>query len=156
MAESNAVVNCLLIQVSGNSLILPQSSIAEVVRIPDVLAKSSSVDWFKGIFEWRRQQVPLISFDRLCGWDSVEPKGNVRWAAILYALTQAHGLVFYALEIHTTPRSLGITADSICEDTSVNSQADHDVVAAHVLVNDQVAIIPNIPRIESLLHEQLS
>ena len=159
--KNRTVINCLSMQIADRHLILPQSSIAEVIRAPEIQPGAASVDWLLGTFEWRRQQVPLLSFERLCGWVPAEDNDKYRWAIIIYALTQSHGLVFYALEIATTPHSLSISEDVISDNSAEisendgHNENDNECIASHVLLNGQNAFIPSIPRIESLLHEQL-
>ena len=68
-------VYCLLIPLRNDRLIVPRSCVAEVIR--DSMPESSSADdnWLCGRVQWNGRNIPVVSFERLCG-ESVATGGG--------------------------------------------------------------------------------
>ncbi len=151
MAVAEQSIASLLLPMNGFHLVLPQSTITEIIARPEVAPVGGAPGWMRGIFVWRAEQVPLISFEEICGLQTAETREDSR-IAVLYALEKMSGLVFYALEMVSIPRPLSLTLESMIER---EGDDDCQVIARHVFANDLSAVIPDLPCIENMIREQL-
>lgn len=152
MAHAARVINSLLIPLGRSSLLLPQASIAEVVAPQPVRRLEAAAPWLEGVFEWRHEQVPLISLDRMCGNAPAEGQRPSRYV-VLYGVEGYPGLAFYAVESFGLPRSMKLVPESLLKRDGGDFECD--IVAEHVLADDQTAFIPDTGVIERAIRAQL-
>jgi len=65
-------IQSLIIPLRHNNMVLPQTTIAEVISVPEVASTGSGEIWFTGNITWRNQQVPdLVAIDEVTDDDEV-------------------------------------------------------------------------------------
>ncbi len=147
-------LHALLLPLSGFHLVLPQPMIAEIVPRPDDIASiSGAPDWLAGVFRWRDERVPLISFEAMCGASSEGAKRS-RHIAILHTLGDQGDLVYYALELKAIPHPVLLNPTSLSTDN--DQDRDHDVIAIETSIAGQRAVIPALDKIEQRVREHLT
>ena len=153
MELNEQVINSLLLPMNGFHIILPQAMVAEITHRPEsASACEYTAGWFKGLFHWRSEQVPLISFEGLCDREDGRAHKSMR-IAIIHALEGISNLVFYAFELRAIPHPLTLRRDSL---QRVRDKAgDCDYIASNALFGGHKAVIPNLQQIEQKLYEQL-
>jgi len=68
----------LLIPLGSERLIVPRSCVAEVIRY-SILPESEEGDgWYRGMAKWNNQDIPIVSYDRLCNREAPVPSGRTR------------------------------------------------------------------------------
>lgn len=151
MEVASRLVNSLTVPLAQNTLLLPQAAIAEVVRPEPLRELEHAADWLRGVFDWRTEQIPLVSLEAMCG----VPVGDkaVNRYVVLYALEQIPGLAYYAVEARGIPRSLRAEARSL-QPGEVGS-FECDIVQSHVLAAGEPAFIPSLAVIERSIRAQL-
>ena len=149
---ADRAVNSLLLPLIGSKILLPQPTVAEIVQAPQVADIEGSDHWIKGTVNWRREQIPLISFEALCGQE-VSEHGNLHRIAVLYALEGFGTLNFYSLELQAIPRPIMVkpaTLEPVQDDANGCS-----AIASKVVVAGQSAIIPNLLWLEQRITENI-
>lgn len=151
MSSLPRIINSLLIPLSARPMLLPQAAIAEVIKPVPVRALAGAAQWLDGVFDWRREQIPLVSLEEMCGVDvpAVQPTRYV----VLYGVEGHAGLGFYALKSYGIPRSLKISAEALLKGDGEGF--DCEFASAHVLHDGQPAFIPNLGTIEAAIRAQL-
>ncbi len=153
MELNEQVINGLLLPLNGFHIILPQVMVAEITYRPEAAsARDYTADWFKGLFQWRSQQVPLISFESLCDREDGRGRKSMR-IAIIHALQGISNLVFYAFELRAIPYPLTLRHDSL--QSATGSAKTCDYIASNALFGGHKAVIPDLKQIERKLYEQL-
>lgn len=141
-------IRCVLVPVSALRLLLPNASVAEVITYSKPEPVHDAPDWLLGRIAWRGWRVPLVSFNELTGSDAGDAETSVR-VAVLKALGGNAKLPFIAILTQGFPRLTTLNAELIIP--------THDGtplppgVRAHVLVRDDVAMIPDLEWIETEL-----
>jgi chemosensory pili system protein ChpC len=153
MTITENVVNSLLLPLIGSNIILPQPTVAEIVQDPQVTEIEGSDHWIKGTVNWRTKQIPLISFEALCGQE-VSERGNLHRIAVLYALEGFDTLKFYSLELQAIPRPVTVKPDTL-EQIQQDSNGCR-AIASEVLVGGQSAVIPNLVWVEQNITENMN
>ncbi len=146
-------INTLLLPMRGFHVVLPQALVAEITQRPQVRAMSGAPQWMLGTFDWRANRVPLLRFESLCGRGRGEGRPSPR-IAILYGLEGMEGLAFYAMELYAIPHPLILREDMLSDDAEAG--AGDGVVARHIRIGGQPAVIPDAPGIEHRIHGQVT
>ena len=152
MANDNPSVYSLILPLVSTRMILPQSVITEIIQTPEVTEISGSATWLKGVFRWRTEQVPLLSFEEMTGAAEDRQRHDGR-VVVVYALEEITGLVFYAFELQGIPHPVQLTRETVMEDATRHNESP--VVGARVLINSQEAVIPDMSAIEHMIRVQL-
>jgi chemosensory pili system protein ChpC len=151
MEAATRLVNSLTVPLAEQVLLLPQAAIAEVVRPEALRQLEHGAPWLRGVFDWRTEQIPLVSLEWMCGQE-IDSEGVNRFV-VLYALEQIPGLAYYAVEARGIPRSMRIDSRGLLPGEV--DRFECDIVQSHVLVDGEHAFIPNLAVIERSIRAQL-
>ncbi|MBQ4854517.1 chemotaxis protein CheW [Rhodanobacter sp. B2A1Ga4] len=145
-------IRCVLVPVGNLRLLLPNATIAEVVTqsAPEPVAGAPA--WLLGRIAWRGWRVPLVSFTALAGTEEGDAELSVR-VAVLKALGGNPKLPFIAVLTQGFPRLTTLNAELIIP--THDGKPLPPGVRAHVLVRDDVAMIPDLEWIETTLLDLL-
>ena len=141
-------IRCVLVPIGNLRLLLPNATIAEVVTHSTPEPVANAPDWLLGRIAWRGWRVPLVSFTQLTGTEEGDAELSVR-VAVLKALGGNPRLPFIAVLTQGFPRLTTLNAELIIP-THDGSPLPPGV-RAHVLVRDDVAMIPDLEWIEAEL-----
>ena len=146
-------IQSLIIPLRHNNMVLPQTTVAEVIAVPEVDSTASDAIWYTGNIIWHNQQVPLISVERMCGIGNLDPINRARRIAVLYGLEKFAGLEYYALEIQAIPHPVLLGNEDLVAVDEVTDE--HEVIDAHVQAIGIKSSIPNLTIVEEKLKEVL-
>jgi Chemotaxis signal transduction protein len=141
-------IRCVLVPVGNLRLLLPNATIAEVITQSKPEPVADAPDWLLGRIAWRGWRVPLVSFTKLAGTEEGDAELSVR-VAVLKALGGNPKLPFIAVLTQGFPRLTTLNAELIIP--THDGSALPPGVRAHVLVRDDVAMIPDLEWIETEL-----
>jgi chemosensory pili system protein ChpC len=141
-------IRCVLVPVGNQRLLLPNATIAEVVTQSKPEPLDDAPDWLLGRIAWRGWRVPLVSFTKLAGAEEGDAELSVR-VAVLKALGGNPALPFIAVLTQGFPRLTTLNAELIIP--THDGSALPPGVRAHVLVRDDVALIPDLEWLEAEL-----
>ena len=141
----------LLLPLEGTRLLLPNAVIAEVVSYTSPQPAGGDREWFLGEVHWQGQQVPLVSFEALCGRavPAVTPRARV---AILYAITGATDDNYIGIVTEGHPHLVRLQRDIL-----VHERSDKDPdspILSRVRIANAEALIPNVEMIENAVARQ--
>lgn len=138
MAEDR--VKCLLLPVSGPSMVVPNAAVAELITQNTVEAVDDAPDWLLGRGSWRGLDIPLIAFDRLIGERDEPPPSSGRFV-VLFGVEQDGAPAFYGVRIERLPRSETVDRDNVT--TVDNPGHDSEYVAMRTRLGDKECVIPD-------------
>ena len=141
-------IRCVLVPVGNLRLLLPNATIAEVVTQSKPEPVAEAPDWLLGRIAWRGWRVPLVSFTKLARTEEGDAELSVR-VAVLKALGGNPKLPFIAVLTQGFPRLTTLNAELIIP--THDGTALPPGVRAHVLVRDDVAMIPDLEWLETEL-----
>ena len=144
----------VLIQIEGARLLLPNATIAEVLSFADPEPVADAPDWLLGRIRWRGWQLPLIAFARIAGLAD-EQGGLGSKVIVLKALGGDAKLPHFALLTQGFPRLVTVSRDTLSIDDTT-SDALPNGVQTRVLLNEDVALVPDLGEIERLIGEALA
>ena len=136
----------LLLPLADRHLVLPNVAIAELIDYQRGEPASDAPPWYLRQVTWRDRQIPLISFEAVCGEAGVT--GERSRIVVLNALGGRPTLKFIALVIQGIPRSYKLDSELSYVDVPLCP-----LELAAVQVGEQVAKVPDLMGLEALLVE---
>jgi chemosensory pili system protein ChpC len=141
MAEQNSI-RCIQLPLADRQLLLPNTVVAEVIGYAPPSQKGT--DWLDGLLSWRGVMVPIISIEKMCQHNYVEPGSRTR-IAIIYNLFNEDAMPYVGIILQDIPRGylaeedrmLQFVEDSDCE--YLHGQLD--AMAQGLMVPDLDAIM---------------
>ncbi len=142
----------VLIPISGGRLLLPNTTVSEVITMSTPEPIDGAPDWLLGRVGWRGWRLPLVAFSVLAGLPRPEGALNSR-VTVLKVFGGNPRLPFVALVTQGFPRLTTISEDVL---VAVDDGEDLPTgVRQRVLVHDEEAIIPDLATIEWLVVEAI-
>jgi chemosensory pili system protein ChpC len=144
-------VASLLIPLQGQSILLPNVTVAEIIPSSPVQPIEKAPQWYLGNFQWRELTVPLLAFETLNG-DAVPGIHSRARFAVLNTTGLHNDLPFIAILTQGLPRLARVSEDEI----SVREDADnrrYDLM--HVSWAGEYTLIPDITAMEQTFLEYL-
>ena len=141
MAELPEEVPTLLIPMHGRPWLVPNIMVAEIIPLRQPDRPGGGPEWLLGILNWRDEDVPLISFERLNESGKVTIGPNARIAVVN---NLGGKLKFYAVLIQGIPRLAKITNEDLVEEPVNTGPAE----SMCVQMGGELAVIPDLDAIE--------
>ena len=138
----------LLVPLSQSRMIVPRSCVAEVIGFTPQAPVSSRPDWFLGTLEWSGRQVPVVSFDRLCGLDIPRPSARCR-VVVMRGLSGVLEAGHLAIVTDGFPQLVRVNAAVLEPDRSTEWPDDSPVICQPRMIN-QRPVIPDLERLERM------
>jgi len=133
MAE-NKIVKSLLLPMKTSSVIVPNTSIAEIVSVEHVLPVNDAPTWMLGYLSWRRRSVPLLSFDAVQQGepDFLTTRSKI---AVLYSISDDGTFPYMALLMQRAPKVMNIAESDIKQAGADQNSGNIKLVLQNVVVN---------------------
>ncbi|MEJ2139349.1 MAG: chemotaxis protein CheW [Gammaproteobacteria bacterium] len=143
----------LLVPLESERLVVPRSCVAEVVRysVPDAEQEHSS--WMRGSVTWNNQQIPVISFEALCG--SSEPAPGRRTRVVVFnPLGGSDDCPNYGILAEGFPQMVKVNREVVVLDDGYKSP-EHAPILCQINMLKERALIPDLEAIEARISAEL-
>lgn len=150
----NAVVESvrsLWVPLDGVNLLVPNVAVAEVINYQPLDMIQSGPDWLLGSLHWREKHVPIISMERLCGFNLPQGARGAR-ISILNSVQADSDMPFYAIVTAGIPRLFSADEDALGPSLMAANNLP-DTVADCVQIGSEQALIPNLDVIQTVVSE---
>jgi len=144
-------VASLLIPLQGQSILLPNVTVAEIIPSSPVAPIENAPLWYLGNFQWRELTVPLLSLEALNGDTTSSIHSRARFA-VLNTTGLHNDLPFIAILTQGLPRLARVNEDEISEREDAENRR-YDLM--HVSWAGEYTLIPNITAIEQTFLDYL-
>lgn len=136
-------IYALLVPVTKQRLLLPRTAVREIVRYIKPTELPNSPNWLRGKINWQGKDIPLVSFEGLCGHPVPEDNSRTR-IAVLTGLNEAMPHRAYAIYVQGFPQLIGVKDTDLKVDDEARFPADSPIISQLRLFNDR----PQIPNLE--------
>lgn len=139
---------CVLVPLADRHLLLPNVTIAEVVRMQRVQRVDSAPPWLVGMTSWRGKVIPVLSPEAVFADAGVaEPPSPGCSLLVMNRSRPVDGLEFYVLLVRATPRMLWVAP----EDLRVVGGGLKPGEAARLELGQDEVSVPHLPYFEDLV-----
>jgi chemosensory pili system protein ChpC len=148
MAESEEIP-AFVVSLQKSTILLPNSSVAEIIPYEPLQRVGESPDWFLGLLGWRGVQVPVVSFEMLTLRGASFSLVSVSSASLVVVrgVTASEEMPYFALVSQTLPRLVRVREDMLFE--SAEEAQETEVIKARLA--DEVVSLPNVDYIETAI-----
>ena len=120
--------------------------------MPELRRIEGASDWLIGVFNWRQQEVPLLSVEQYCGIGNPEHINRTRRIAVFYGLEKIPGIEYYAVEIQAIPHPVLLGQEDV---VALDDEVSCEIIAQHVQAVGIKGFLPDLSVLEQRLREQL-
>lgn len=142
----------LMVTVAGGHLLVPNSNVSEIITAATPEPVANAPRWLLGRVRWRGWRVPLVSVSLLAGMADRDDAPNAK-VAVLKSLGDNARLPYLAVLCMGFPRLTTVTPDNLV--AAPLGDATPAGIRTGVMLNDQSAMIPDLPAIERLVEDAL-
>jgi chemosensory pili system protein ChpC len=141
-------IHCMLIPTDPETLLLPTSTMAEVIDYTVPEAMDTAPPWLLGQVEWEGRQVPVFSFTALInGTDPGEVPAKPK-IMILKSLSDSARVPYLGLLLGDLPRQVSIKEDKLVKTGDEKKSLG---VYSRITIDEIEAIIPDLDRLTHLV-----
>lgn len=141
-------LHCMVIPTDRETLLLPTSTVAEVVDYHEPLAIDGSPPWLMGQIEWENRQVPVFSFSALINGDEVGEIPSRARIMILKSLSDSARVPYLGLLLGDLPHPMSLRAEDVVE---IGDDKKSLGVFSRIALDEGDAIIPDLDRLAHLV-----
>ncbi|MFC1589807.1 chemotaxis protein CheW [Pseudomonadota bacterium] len=154
MAQNTQIIKCMILTLRSQNVIVPSTSIAEMVSAQGVMKVSNAPSWYVGRMRWHGVDVPLVSFEAASG-ESVKPVNQNTQVAMIYTASDDDTRYPYiGLVISGVPHVTQFSRNQIVVDPdSLLETQSRPMVAQKARINGAAVSILDIDGIEAMIKE---
>lgn len=146
---STQTVYAVMIAIDGDTLLLPNSAIAEVVPRESAIAHRDGINGWLGDLEWNGRSVPLVQLETLMG-RPLQSGGRRARIVILHSLTAGGGGRHLALVAQGYPHLVTLNAAALTAEP-LRDDDDDRWVLGRCRVASQLTMIPDLAAVDAVL-----
>lgn len=153
MAEDS--INCIVLKINGDELLMPNSSVAEIVPIRNIINVANKPDWMLGYLDWRGISVPLVSFESLGGVRMPSlASGNVK-AAVMFSTSEDRSFPFIAILVQDTETP---TMMKVRESDLITSKEPiaHPSISDRVMMAEGTYSVMDLEKLETIIRDTMT
>ena len=143
----------LLVPLGQERLIVPRNCIAEVIRFATSPVNEPHVPWLCGMTHWAERDIPVISFETLCGHKAPEPSGRTR-VVVFRPLGGSPGCPHYGILSEGFPQMGKLSRAVVVLDQSYHVPEDAPLVCQIIMIKEH-ALIPDLEAVEAKIVAEL-
>jgi len=153
MTDGTDSINCTILTLRSENVMLPSSSIAEIISVNNPTILEDVPDWYLGKMEWHGVELPLVSFEAVKGAEVKNINLNTQ-VAVLYTPDSDCVFPYIGLIVSGVPHATHFSRDQISVDQEATGDEDmHPMVAFKSRINGAAVSILDIDGIESMIKE---
>jgi chemosensory pili system protein ChpC len=148
-------VHCMLIPLREHYLLLPNTTIAEVIPLPkQVLAEQEDQpDFVVGQCHWRDQILPVIDLENLIDEPAHADSRLANKLCIVNGINDAANISHYALPCCGAPQLITLNEAAL---QTIPQDDTKNWLHCQITIGNKTALIPNLDDIENHLQNQLT
>ena len=151
MAENSTdFIPCMLIPLQDHYLLLPNSTIAEVVPMPQLNEELNKPSYWLGKCHWHDRELPVIDLESLIE-NKTSHIPDASKLCVLHGINISANVPVYALPCCGVPQLIYLneSALQLADDT-----LDSSFLHFQMKIGNKMAYIPNLDTVESILRQE--
>lgn len=150
--KKDSEIFSFMIPMLKEHLLIPSETVAEVVPFMNVSlfdGIEQKTDWHIGTVAWRKQNIPVLSLERLLKHQDLGDLKHSR-VAIIHTLRSSDELPYIALLVQGIPRMVPVRNDNV---ELIDDSASDLISKLWLKVGDNKAMVPDIDMLEQMAME---
>lgn len=151
MTQAEEKVRSQLVPLSGMTLVIPNTCIAEVVSYREPEPVDGSPEWLLGLAQWRGLRIPMVSFEAANGQAGGDLSRRARMV-VLNGVSGGDDLSFFGIVAQDIPRLMLLDEAGI--QAAAEAAGDYPLVLEHAVVGEKDCLVPDLQQLESMIKSQ--
>lgn len=143
-------IYCLLIPLEKERLVVPRSTVAEVIRYAAPVGADDEDSWYRGKVTWNNVDIPVVSIERLSGMAAPMPVGKTR--IVVFEPVSSKAAMPYGVLAEGFPQMLRVSREVMELDRSYEAPEGSAIICRVQMLQEQ-ALIPDLELIEQSLSQ---
>lgn len=153
MSESAEQVKCVLLTVNEDRLLLPNTALAEIVQIRNIINVANKPNWMLGYLDWRGNSVPLVAFETIGGIRMPSLASGQVKAAVFYAIGEDKKFPFLSILVQGAPQVVNVLENDLIES---KEEIRHPALDQKVMVKGELASIVDLEKLEAIIKKVMT
>lgn len=154
MAQNTQVIRCMILTLRSENVIVPGTSVAEMVSAQGAVKVSDMPNWYVGKMRWHGVDVPLVSFEAAGGEQAKPVNQNTQVAMIYTASSDESRYPYIGLVVSGVPHVTQFSRDQIVVDPeSLLDAHARPMVVQKTRINGAAVSILDIDGIENMIKQ---
>lgn len=137
----------VMIAVEGDTLLLPNAAVAEVMTHEALQHEDDMPNWLLGYCNYNQRRIPVIAFERLNGLDSAPVQGKRERIVVVNSLGTQLAVGAVAFLAQSYPHLVTLNRAAV-KPLPLRATDRPDLVMARVKIANAEALIPDFETIE--------
>ena len=138
----------LMVPLNGEWLVVPRSTVAEVIRYALRTVDEGPEDWLIGTAAWNNLEIPVVSYENLIGGSAPDRGGRSRIVVVRPVSGSSTGP--YGVLAEGFPQMVRVSPEVMETDVSYRAPENGSVICRVQMLHEQ-ALIPDLDTIEQRL-----
>lgn len=143
-------IPCVLIPLKSHYLMLPNTTIAEVIPLPKLKPSNLNSPFGIGEYDWQNHALPVIDLDSLIE-DKPSACDDATKLCIVRGINIETAVNGYALPCYGAPQLIHLTEAAL---KVIDTPEQSDYIHCQLQIGNKIAYIPNLDAIESVISKQ--
>lgn len=150
MTKASKEIRTILATVTGASVLVPGSVVAEVINFGDTKPFKDAPAWLLGELIWNDWSVPVVSIASLAGKCESEDASEKNRVLVIKSLSESTVTPYLGILISGVPRMKKVTVDSISKPVKIKG---HPSVFREVSLGEEKALIPDLDELTQMIEQ---
>jgi len=148
--NSSDFIPCMLIPLQQHYLLLPNSTIAEVIPMPRMSTVADKPDYWVGQCAWHSLQLSVIDLETLVENEPYDIS-DANKLCVLHGINSSADINVYALPCYGVPQLIHLneSALKLAQGTDASGFLHYQIQ-----IGNKMAYIPNLDKVEATLSQQ--
>jgi len=147
---SDSQIKCVGLKISGDELLMPNASVAEIVPIRNIINVANKPAWMLGYLDWRGYSVPLVAFETMGGVRMPSlASGNVK-AAVLFSISDDRDFPYLAILMQDAPSVVNVKEQDL---VSNKEEITHPAIADKVMLPEGNYSVIDLEKLEAIIKQ---
>lgn len=150
MQNTAQFIHCMLIPLHQHYLLLPNSTIAEVIPKTGIDKKTPCPEHWLGYVNWREQKLPIINLENLItpGADEISTGNKL---CIISGINPDADMEFYAIPCNGSPQLITLNQAAL---RLTHDDNPSPYLHCQIKIGNKVAFIPDLDQLEIAIQSQ--
>lgn len=147
---STDFIPCVLIPLHQHYLLLPNTTIAEVIPMPRLSTVENMPDYWVGQHDWKSWQLPVIDLEALVENNPADTV-DANKLCILHGINGDANIKVYGLPCYGVPQLIHLNESAL---RLAPNTEESEFLHYQIQIGTKVAYIPNLDAIETSISQQ--
>ncbi len=146
--HSTDFIPCMLIPLQQHYLLLPNTTLAEVIPMPDLDKVSDKPQYWVGQCQWHSWQIPVIDLEGLVQ-DQLSNTADANKLCVIRGINDSSNINVYGLPCYGVPQLIHLTESAL---KPIEDADESEYLHSQIQIGNNIAYIPNLDNIEAALN----